>query len=56
MERRLERVRHAACGLGRRLVAACCGGYELLLQRLDMTLELHDDIILTSSLQSVKCS
>ena len=43
-----------ACELGCLLVAARCCGRKLLLDRLDMTVELHRDITMTSLMKSVK--
>ena len=54
MERRRERVAHAASGLRGRFVAECGRGGELLLDCVDVTVELHDDITMTSSMKSVK--
>ena len=48
VERRPERLAQAASGLGGRLVPECCGRAELLLDRLDVTVELHRDITMTS--------
>ena len=54
MERGPERLAQAASGLGGRLVAERCSRRELVLDRLDVALELHCDITMTSQMQSVK--
>jgi hypothetical protein len=48
MQRRGEGLAHPPSDLCARFVAARGGGGELLLDRLDMTVELHGDINMTS--------
>jgi len=48
MERGAERLAQAASGLGGRLVSEARGCREVVLNRLNVTLELHDDINMTS--------
>ena len=54
MQRGGKRLAHPAGELGRLLVAPRCGGGKLLLDLLDVTVELHRDITMTSYMQSVK--
>src|SRR5688500_9299121 len=54
MQRGGQGLAHPPGDLGRLLVAARCGGGELLLDGLDMTVELHRDVTMTSSVPSVK--
>jgi hypothetical protein len=54
MERGTESLAQASSGLGGRLVSEAGGVRQILLDRLDVAIELHDDIIMTSLLMSVK--
>ena len=54
MERGAESLAQAASGLGGRLVSEAGSRREVVLNRLDVALELHDDITMTSFMQSVK--
>ena len=54
VERRAERLAQAAGRLGRGLVTEARGREEVLLDRVDVAVELHRDITMTSLLLSVK--
>src|SRR6185503_11611116 len=54
VECRRQRLSHAASRLRRRVVTERGGRSEVLLDRMDVAVELHCDISMTSLLQSVK--
>ena len=55
MEGRAESLAQPLSSLGGCFVAEAGGAGEVFLDRLDVTVQLHDDIIVTSSTLSVKC-